>query len=65
MSDSPNHEPAAVDCQLWVDRHGDYLYRYALRTVRRSEVAEDLVQETPLTAWRGRAGFAGRASGAG
>ena len=46
----------------WVDRHGGYLYRYALGRVRRQEVAEELVQETLLAAWRGRAGFAGRSS---
>ena len=64
MSDSPPPAPPepAVDCQLWVDRHGDYLYRYALRSVRRSEVAEDLVQETLLAAWKGRAGFEGRSN---
>lgn len=58
----PSAEPSAVDCQAWLDRHGDYLYRYALRTVRRAEAAEDLVQETLLAAWRGRAKFAGRSS---
>ncbi len=50
-----------IDPQRWVDRHGDYLYRYALRNVRRPEVAEDLVQEALLAAWRGRDRFAGRA----
>lgn len=62
MSDSPPPAPGPVDCHAWVERHGDYLYRYALRSVRRSEVAEDLVQETLLAAWRARAGFAGRSS---
>lgn len=61
MSDSPA-ESSAIDCQSWLDRHGDYLYRYALRTVRRTEAAEDLVQETLLAAWRGRAAFGGRSS---
>ena len=50
-----------IDPQRWVDNHGDYLYRYALRNVRRPDVAEDLVQETLLAAWRGRDGFVGRA----
>jgi RNA polymerase sigma-70 factor (ECF subfamily) len=53
---------APLDPQGWVDRHGDYLYRYALARVRRGEVAEDLVQEALLAAWRGRARFNGRAS---
>ena len=46
----------------WVDRHGDFLYRFAMARVRRADVAEDLVQETLLAAWRGRARFAGRSS---
>ena len=46
----------------WVDAHGDYLYRYALRLTRRQEAAEDLVQETLLAAWRGREQFGGLAS---
>lgn len=55
-------QPQVADSRRWVELHGDYLYRYALRSVRRSEVAEDLVQETLLAAWRGRDGFAGRSS---
>jgi RNA polymerase sigma-70 factor (ECF subfamily) len=46
----------------WVDRHGPYLYRYALSRVRRQEVAEELVQDALLAAWRGRQSFTGRAS---
>lgn len=34
----------------WLDRHGDYLYRYALVRVRNATVAEDLLQETLLAA---------------
>jgi RNA polymerase sigma-70 factor (ECF subfamily) len=45
-----------------MDRHGDHLYRFALARVRRPDVAEDVVQETLLAAWRGRAGFAGAAA---
>ena len=48
------------DPNLWLDAYGDYLYRYALGRVRDETVAEDLVQETLLAAWRGYASFAGR-----
>ncbi len=34
----------------WVDEHGDLLYRYALSRVSDESVAEDLVQETFLSA---------------
>ena len=55
-------EGRAIDPAGWVDRHADYLYRYALRTVRRPEAAEDLVQETLLAAWKGRAEYRGGAA---
>jgi RNA polymerase sigma-70 factor (TIGR02943 family) len=48
--------------ERWVDEHGDLLFRYALVRVRRREVAEDLVQETLLSAMRGREKFAGQSS---
>lgn len=50
------------DPTTWVDEHGDTLYRYALVRVRRPEVAEDLVQETLLAAFKGRDGYAGKST---
>jgi RNA polymerase sigma-70 factor (ECF subfamily) len=56
-------EPSpALDPRQWLGRHGDHLYRFALARVRAPNVAEDLVQETLLAAWQGRADFAGQAS---
>lgn len=46
----------------WVQRYGNLLYRYALARVRRGEVAEELVQETLLSAWRARKSFKEHAS---
>jgi RNA polymerase sigma-70 factor (TIGR02943 family) len=43
----------------WLDKHGNYLYRYALARVRDSAAAEDLLQETLLAA----IGAAGRHEG--
>ena len=54
--------PPPLDPAGWVERHGDSLFRYAVGRVRRGDVAEELVQETLLAAWRGRANFGGRAS---
>jgi RNA polymerase sigma-70 factor (ECF subfamily) len=47
----------------WLGEHGDYLFRFALsRLSGETELARDLVQDTLLAAWQGRAGFAGRAA---
>ncbi|GAB6067119.1 sigma-70 family RNA polymerase sigma factor [Methylothermus subterraneus] len=51
-----------LDPERWLERYGDLLFRYALARVGDNAVAEDLVQETLLAAWRGRAEFAGRSS---
>lgn len=54
-------QPSA-DPSLWLERHGDYLYRYALFRLRDSAAAEDAVQETLLAALQAYEGFAGRGS---
>jgi len=46
----------------WLDQHGDALYRYAVMRVRDSAMAEDLVQETLLSALRAKDSFAGAAA---
>jgi RNA polymerase sigma-70 factor (ECF subfamily) len=51
-----------VDPQSWLERHGEYLFRFAVSRVRQAEAAEDLVQETLLAAWKGLEAFAGEAS---
>ena len=52
----------ALDAEAWVERYGDLLFRQALFRVGRREVAEDLVQEVFLAAWKSRDQYAGRAS---
>jgi len=49
--------------ESWVDRYGDYLFRYALARVRDPAVAEELVQETFLAALKGRDKFRRKSSG--
>ncbi len=46
----------------WVDRYGDALLRFAGGRVANHELAEDLVQETFLTAFRHRSKFDGKSS---
>ncbi|MDX8402701.1 MAG: sigma-70 family RNA polymerase sigma factor [Mariprofundaceae bacterium] len=48
--------------EQWLEEHGDYLYRFAFARLRDEEAAAEMVQETLLAAWRGRAGFKGEAS---
>jgi len=36
--------------ETWLERHGDYLFSYALLRIKDTHVAEDLVQETLLAA---------------
>ena len=48
--------------QFWTDRYGDELYNFALRRVRGSEEAEELVQDTLLSALDGLSSFRGESS---
>ncbi len=48
------------DPAKWVDLYGDMLLSYALSRMRDRDIAEDLVQETFLVAWKTKNQFAGR-----
>ncbi len=52
--------PTASDPNLWLDKYGDALYRYAMLRLRDSMLAEDLVQDTLLAAMQAR--YAGQSS---
>ncbi len=62
LSETPTAAAIALDPAEWVDRHGDYLFRYALGQVRNPTDAEDLVQETLLAAFNARERFSGASS---
>ena len=49
-----------LDASRWLDEFGDALYRFALKRVGSSDVAEDLVQETFMAALRSVDRFEGR-----
>lgn len=51
-----------LDPTGWLDSHGNFLYRFALRRVRDAAVAEDLLQETLLAAIGSHHTHAGRSS---
>lgn len=46
----------------WVDEHGDLLFRYAMQRAREPQIAEDLVQETFVSALGAKERFAGASS---
>jgi RNA polymerase sigma-70 factor (ECF subfamily) len=46
----------------WLPDHGDYLYAYCLRRVNHPQTAEDLVQETLVSALKARDTFKGESS---
>lgn len=48
-----------LDASTWVDRFGSELFRYAVQRLRNDSDAEDVVQETFLTAWRTRDSYRG------
>ncbi|MCB0353243.1 MAG: sigma-70 family RNA polymerase sigma factor [Bdellovibrionales bacterium] len=52
----------SVDPEHWLEAHGNYLFRYAFSRVNSRELAEELVQETLLSAIRGVSGFEGRST---
>ncbi len=59
MSEEGKH---ILEPQQWVERYGDYLYNYAIVRVNDSEKAEDLVQETFLSAFKAKDNFLGKSS---
>lgn len=60
----PHQAPPAhtLHPEGWIENHRSYLTNIALGKLRDPSLAEDLVQETFLAAWRARAKFGGRAS---
>ncbi|MFK7768976.1 MAG: sigma-70 family RNA polymerase sigma factor [Mariniblastus sp.] len=54
--------PSKIDPNLWLDEHGDYLYRFAVSRLRDGESAEEVVQDTFVSALKNVHQFAGRGS---
>ena len=51
-----------LDPASWVDRHGDYLYQFALARVGHPDSAEDIVQQALVAALIARHSFRGHSS---
>lgn len=59
MAENKNH---GLEPEYWVERHADALFAFAMARLRKQEVAEDLVQDTFLSAWKARDSFQAQAS---
>lgn len=54
--------PGNKEISLWVSEYGDALYSWAIHATANEEVAQDLVQETFLSALQNISGFKGGSS---
>ena len=61
-ANAPSDPRPIEDPSIWVDRYGDYLYRFALARISDPVVAEDLVQETFLAALKSQRHFERRST---
>ncbi len=51
-----------LNAEDWIEKYGDLLYAYARVRVSDTVIAEDIVQETFLNAWKNKASYKGIAS---
>ncbi len=61
-SDRGDTSVVASSASDWLEHYGDYLFNFAIGQVRDEHVAEDLVQETFLSALKARDSFRGQSS---
>ena len=55
-------QPNTTTPDDWVEAHGDYLFHFAIGQLRDANVAEDLVQDTFLAAFKSKERFSGQSS---
>jgi RNA polymerase sigma-70 factor (TIGR02943 family) len=60
--DTVKNNQNTLDPSKWVDSYSDYLYKFAYYRVNDQELAEDLVQDTFLSALKGRDTYKGEAA---
>ena len=53
---------SVLNPSLWLSKYGDYLYSYCLYRINHPETAEDLVQETFVSAFKAKDTFGGQSS---
>ena len=57
-----NSEANTLSPEIWVNKYGDYLYGYAMSKLFNKELAEDLLQETFLAAFKAKDNFKGKSN---
>lgn len=62
MDESDEPLQISVDPTVWVDQYGDCLYRFAVSRLRDGEAAEEVVQETFVSALRHADQYSGKGS---
>jgi RNA polymerase sigma-70 factor (ECF subfamily) len=62
MADPGGQPSSVIDPTMWVDRHGDTLYRYAMSRLRDPDSAEEVVQETFVSALQALDQYSGQGS---
>lgn len=62
MEEKGANSATQIDPMVWLNQHGDVLYRYALSRVHDPDVAEDLVQDTFVSGIKSFASFDGRST---
>ncbi len=58
----PNPIKPKIQAENWLSQYGDDLFRFAVLRVRDSQIAEEMVQDTFVSAYASRASFEGRSS---
>jgi RNA polymerase sigma-70 factor (ECF subfamily) len=59
---SASEQVVQIDPTVWVDEHGDFLFRYAIVRLRDETLAEDAVQETLLSAIQSLKSYGGKST---
>jgi len=58
----PGPDEHTLEPEHWLEKHGDYLFSYAMLRLNHTEKAEDLIQETFLSALASRDSFRGNST---
>jgi len=57
-----NQGVSSEDAEDWVDKYSTQMFRFALTRVKDQDIAEEVVQETFLAAWKSKDSFSGKSS---